>query len=229
MVLIPQGATATGKVALVTKKKWKGRGGKLGITVDQVQSVTGQTVKLRAYDEKSAGTNRRDDIAGLIIGGEGVFPVFGAALIPLVLLEPGKNMIIGRETRFTALTDGATPLDVEAVMKAQPLPERPRPDVADVYIYRLAKEMPEDRDHWPVTCGEQSYGTLDRGRYIHIELPPDQYWLQAGVYTVQMDQRTETRELVPASGGGWSQLLLAAHCRSSRFVDKGSEGALRSR
>lgn len=173
--VIPAGAIANGKVALVEKKRAKGHGGKLGISIEEIQTVTGETIKLRAYEEKQAGSNRSDEIGGLIIAGP--LPGAGAMLIPLALLLPGNDMVIEKGTRFTAATDSSTALDFDALTTAQPAPSTPPPDVATLYLYRKGEGLGPSEDTWPAAMGEQLLGLLGPGRFILLRLPPGAYWL----------------------------------------------------
>lgn len=183
LIVIAEGAIATGKITLVQRPKSKGRGGIIGLTVDEVQSVTGEKLKARAYDERNGGNHRKSDIAELMMAGP--LPGVGAMLIPVALLLRGNNVMIQKGTRFTAVTDGELSMNWKAIVAAQPIEVKSK-DVGEVYLYRGLGAG--GYGYFPVTCGVHLVGTLEPGRFIHLKLPPGTYWLQAGEYQVRMDK-----------------------------------------
>ena len=177
LVVIPVGAIATGKITLAEKAKLKGHGGVIGLTVDDVQLVTGEKLKTKAYDERNGGNNRKDDIGGLIMAGP--LPGVGALLIPMALMLRGNEVMMVKGTRFTAVTDGEVSLKREAVLAAQPIEVKSK-EFADVFIYRQLGRDGYVGYGTPMKCGDFFIGMLENGRFIHVKLPPGTYWLQAG-------------------------------------------------
>jgi len=100
-------------------------------------------------------------------------------LIPAVLFMRGNDMFIDEGTRCTAVTDGTTTFDLDALTKAQPAPKSPSPEVAELYIYRKEDKISLD---WPVAIGEKFVGNLNYGpgRFIHMRLRPGTCWLNSG-------------------------------------------------
>jgi hypothetical protein len=174
LVLIPEGAIAKGKIVLVEKKRRKGRGGKLGITFEQVQLTTGETVKLRGKSNQKAGGQMGTDMAVVTIYTAGL----ATPALPLLLLEHGEVLEVRPGTRFEALVDGDYKLDREQLEKAQ-AGLGPWQDVGVVYVYRLAKNRASDYED-PVTCGEAMIGRFSHGNYVRLELPPGLYWFHTG-------------------------------------------------
>lgn len=202
LVVIAEGAIATGKVTLVERPKSKGRGGVIGLTVDDVQLVTGEKLKTKAYDERNGGNNRSNDIGGLIMAGP--LPGVGALLIPVALMLRGNEVMMVKGTRFTAVTDGEVSLKWEAVVAAQPI-EVKNKDISDVYIYsELGKEGYVGYGT-PITCGGVLLGMLENGRFLHVKLPPGTYWLHAGMFDIQLHKMKPERmfQLDVEAGGSY--------------------------
>jgi hypothetical protein len=202
LIVLAEGAIAKGKVALVEMAGSKQRSGKLGITIDEIQSVTGQTVRLRAYDEKQASNNQND--GALIMASP--LPGVSAMLIPIARLMPGEDMRIEKGTRFTAVTDGTTAFEFEALAKVQPAPKSPPPGIAELYIYRNFDNRPEDPDTWPVFVGKANVGWLRPGQFIHLRFPPGTYWLHhsglARSGEIRVDPKRPERLFELAAEGG---------------------------
>ena len=177
LVVIPEHAIATGKVVNVVQKKSKGRGGQVAVGIEGVAATNGQPLKLRGQSQHAVHAERGKDIAAL----EAQTLGFGVAIIPVILLQRGPDMVVEPGTRFEAFIAGEQALDREALERAQASLRAPRQDVAVVYLYRRLDNQPKDIDHWPATCGEAYIGTLDRGRYIRLELPDGRYWLGYGL------------------------------------------------
>lgn len=172
LVVIPRHALALGTLIDIKKKHSKGHGGKIAVRIDSVQSVTGQSFKLRGQDQRNVNTARGNDIAAL----EAQTLGFGFLTIPWILLAPGPEMIINPGTRFVAYLDGEQKLNREALTQAQASIPTDRQDVAEVYIYATAT----NNDYSQITCGNTYLGLLQGGRYIHLELPAGLYWIRTG-------------------------------------------------
>lgn len=92
-VVIAKGTIAKGTVSEVEKSGRMGKGGKLGIRLDQTSTVDNQTIKLRASKGKEG-----DDKTGTVIA----LTLF---LSPLFLLKRGSNAKVKPGTKINAYTD----------------------------------------------------------------------------------------------------------------------------
>lgn len=173
-IVIPEGAIATGKVIAAQPKQRRGRGGKLVIGIDEVQLVTGDTIKLRARDQRKAGGEMVSNMAAATVYTYGL----AAPLLPLFLSQHGDEMVVVPYTRFEAFAEGDHTLSPEALEKAQAALAS-REDVGVVYVYRTAKDVKSDPGS-VVTCGEALVGTFTGNNFARIELPPGQYWFHTG-------------------------------------------------
>lgn len=174
LVVIPEHALASGAIVGVEKKQGRGHGGKLTVKINDVQLITGQSVKLRGQEQRGANAARGRDIAALELQTLG----FGVGIIPVILLQRGPDMVFEPGTRFVAYVDGEHILDQATLVRAQDSIPPPRRDIAEVYVYRLGE--PKYLDHFRITCGTVFIGSLGRGSYIHMELPPGLYWFRPG-------------------------------------------------
>ena len=111
-VLIPDGATAYGKVTKVAKAGFFGAGGKIGITIDSVEAYNGKTVQLSGTQD-----NEGENVTAL-----------GA------LVFRGTNAVIEAGTVFTAYVTHTTVLEevpdyeyIEPEPEPQPAPAKKTP------------------------------------------------------------------------------------------------------
>lgn len=177
LVVIPEHATATGKVLLAKKKGRMGRGGKLAIAIERVQLVTGQTAPLRALASRSGGGQK--DMAASMAGT--IVATYGLALpfAPLFLLKHGNEMVVSPGDRFQAFVEGDVALDQTAVSSAQPSPSAAESATGTIYLFRGEKEGP-DTFQVPVTCGEALVGVFHRDQFARLALPPGRYLFRVG-------------------------------------------------
>jgi hypothetical protein len=125
VVVIPQGATATGKIVQAIPKRRMGRTGKLDFSLERVVAADGRSVPLRyALNKKEGGS--KGVSTGLLTAGAAV--VFWPAA-PFFLLMKGKDVTINQGTTFDVFTDQTFTLQpknnttmVQPLQPAQPLP-----------------------------------------------------------------------------------------------------------
>jgi len=89
VVVIPEGAAASGHVIEVKTKTALGRSGKLNFTVDHVDAPDGTSVRLRA-----SSTQKGEDTAGSLL------------MAPFSLVLGGKDMTIPKGTQFNTYVNG---------------------------------------------------------------------------------------------------------------------------
>ena len=177
LVVIPEHATATGKVLVAEKKRRMGRGGKLAVAIERVQLVTGQTAPLRAIESRSSGGQKdmAANMAGTIVFTYGL----AIPLAPLFLLKHGNEMLVSPGDRFQAFVDGDVTLDQAAVSGTQPSPSAAESATGTIYLFRGEKEGP-DTFQVPVSCGEALVGVFHRDQFARLAIPPGRYWFRAG-------------------------------------------------
>lgn len=101
LVVIAQGAPASGEITEAQPKRRMGRAGKLDFSIDRVKAVDGSWIPLRYSPEKRTGSSNATS-TGIIAGGLVV------ALGPvgaLMLLRHGKDVEVSRGTSYTVFTD----------------------------------------------------------------------------------------------------------------------------
>jgi hypothetical protein len=105
IVVIPKGNAAMGSVTDVQAARRMGRGGKLDIQLDAVTLADGEKATLWAVQERTGegnvGDNRPIVARSLVFG-----PV-----APIILLTPGEESMIPRDTEITGYTVTAMQLD----------------------------------------------------------------------------------------------------------------------
>jgi hypothetical protein len=115
VVVIPKGSPALGSVTDVQAARRMGRGGKLDIQIDSVTLADGEQATLWAVKERNGegnvGDNRPIVARSLVFGPVG----------PLVLLVPGEDSMIPRDTEITGYVVTAMQLD-PAQFKTASLP-----------------------------------------------------------------------------------------------------------
>ena len=93
-VVVRPGARATGTITEATKGKWGGRKGKLDFTIDYVEAVDGQNIRVRSTANGVKGKGN----VGLMAA--------GAILVsPLAIALRGKNAVVEKGTEFSIYTD----------------------------------------------------------------------------------------------------------------------------
>ncbi len=131
-VLIPDGATAYGKVTKVAKAGFFGAGGKLGITIDSVEAYNGTPIQLSGTQE-----NEGDKVTA-----------FGAGIFR------GTNAVIEAGTVFAAYVTHTTVLeerpDGAAMPVQQPAPAKPAAPVQRAVPVKVVKQTAPARPVAPV-------------------------------------------------------------------------------
>lgn len=171
LVVIPLHGVATGRVVVAKKKGRHLRAGKVAITVENVRTVVGQTVPLRATE---AHGEAAIDYVSHIDPGPGA--ILAAPFI--ILLSHGPEWVVPAATRVVAYLDGDFVFDREAVQNAQATLPKPRSDVGVVYIYRDRDSRDYPNNTIDVTCGEALLGLFHPGQFVSLQLPPGEYWLR---------------------------------------------------
>src|ERR1039457_2879220 len=105
VVVIPKGSPALGSVTDVQVARRMGRGGKLDIEIDSVTLADGERATLWAVKERNGDGNVGDN--GPIVKSSLVF----GPVAPLLLLVPGEDAMIPRDTEITGYVVGARQLD----------------------------------------------------------------------------------------------------------------------
>jgi hypothetical protein len=102
VIVIPRGGTAWGTVTEAQSKRRMGRGGKLGINIDNVRLSSGEKAALRAAKE-TAGGGHKAVIA--------LTSIVLSPAAPLIFLIHGKDIVIPKGTEITAYVNGDVSLD----------------------------------------------------------------------------------------------------------------------
>jgi hypothetical protein len=133
VIVVQEGARATGTVVLAQEKRRMGRAGKLDFSVDRVRGVNGQWLPVRYTLTKKEGDSKAVS-TGVITAGVAV--VFWPAA-PFVLMRHGKDTTINKGVTFDVFVDGnhtvtpaAAPASVAAAPQQQQQPVRPLSNTA---------------------------------------------------------------------------------------------------
>jgi hypothetical protein len=174
LVVIRQGASALGHVASAQKSGSFSRGGKLAIELTSVETLTGQTVPVRA-SQKIRGQGYQDELVGNILdlGAQ----TYGVGLIaaPLFFLVKGDNAEIPPDTTLTAYVNGDLALEPSKLRELQP-PPKPTTGPATVYLYRY--DVPRGSTP-PVYCGAVLISKLRGKHHLQVRIPPGEYLFQS--------------------------------------------------
>jgi hypothetical protein len=183
LIVIERGADAWGVVTAVQTKKRKGQPGRVDVSVQSVQLLSGDRALLRAKKHvegaDKTGQMARDMDQYVAELGEGKGAMGGAAeifllpILPLFLLEKGEDVRLPAGTKVTAYLNGDVPLDRAAYERAQPAVVR-RAGPATVTIFR--ESIHYASAYKPsVYCGKIALARLPSGGYLKIQLPRGKY------------------------------------------------------
>jgi hypothetical protein len=187
LIIIQRGAEAWGVVSAVQKKKRKGQPGSVDVAIQSVQLLSGERALLRAEkhlkgkDKTGQIVNDIDQVESEM--GQGstgpVFQVLALPILPLFLLEKGKDALLPAGTRVTAYLNGDVPLERAAYERMQPAVVR-RAGPATVTIFRENANVHYGSANKPsVYCGKIALARLPSGGYVKIQLPPGKYSLRS--------------------------------------------------
>ncbi len=170
MIVIQRGAEAWGVVTAVQPKARKGKAGSLDIAIQSVQLLNGESATLRAEQHsKGAGSSMGLDMLQTASSGI-LLPV-----VPFLLLEKGKDVVLPAGTRLTAYVNGDAALDRTAYERAQPRPtmvQRTGPATVTIFRGRPPRAIAFQPS---VYCGKIAMARLSNDHYLKIRLPPGKY------------------------------------------------------
>ena len=115
-VIIKQGTPVKGVVVEAAAKRRMGRGGKLSYTLSETKTIDGQTIRLRAAQQKAGDSH----VTGVALT-TAAAAVFVPVAAPFFLLRKGKDVTIPEGTRVDAFVDGDHLLE-SATLSASPAP-----------------------------------------------------------------------------------------------------------
>lgn len=185
LIVIQRGAEAWGAVTAVQGKRRKGQPGSVDVSIQSVQLLSGERALLRAEQHlkgtKGQIVNDMDQFETEVGQGSSgpVFQVLALPILPLFLLEKGKDASLPAGTRVTAYLNGDVPLERAAYERVQPAVVR-RAGPATVTIFRENMNIHYGSANKPsVYCGKIALARLPSGGYVKIQLPPGKYSLRS--------------------------------------------------
>ena len=101
-VVIKPGDRATGTITEATKAKWGGRKGKLDFTIDYVEAVDGQNIRVRSTANGKKGQGNVGMMAAGVI-----------LVAPIAVVIRGKNAVVEKGTEFSVYTDQDREISVD--------------------------------------------------------------------------------------------------------------------
>ncbi len=139
-LLAKEGTPVQAVVVEASKAKWFSRGSKLGIDIQGLRLLNGQTLPLRGTPEYHGGIGPAAQIGGGLVAeaakpssgkgsvltpglGPGLCVVCEMVLVPVAaatLVAPGTNQDVRANTLATAYVDGNMPLNIESFSSFQP-------------------------------------------------------------------------------------------------------------
>lgn len=171
LVVIPRGAEAWAIVTAVQRRRRKGQPGTVDVSLQFARLLTGDTAPLRAQQHSkghSQTTNMALDMTNLAVQTMGL----GLPLVPLLLLERGKDAYVPAGTKLVAYINKDVLLDRSVLEHLQPSPTQ-RTGPATVTISRLTRVPTAYRPS--VYCGKVQLARLGGASYFKIQLPPGKY------------------------------------------------------
>jgi hypothetical protein len=115
-VVIKQGTPARGTIVESAAKRRMGRAGKLAYALTETKSVGRQTIRLRATQERSGGSN----VTATAITTTAV-AVFVPVAAPFFLLRKGKDVTVDQGTRVDGFVDGDHVIEATTASSTEPL------------------------------------------------------------------------------------------------------------
>jgi hypothetical protein len=125
IVVVAEGARATGTIVTAQEKRRMGRAGKLDFSVDRIRAVNGDWLPVRYTLTKKEG-NSKAVSTGVITAGVAV--AFWPAA-PFVLLRKGKDIDINKGVAFDVFVDGNHPVGAPSAPVQVTQKETPHPAV----------------------------------------------------------------------------------------------------
>lgn len=93
ILVIAKGASGAGTITEAKKKGMLGRGGRLTMSIDQVEAVDGQKVRVRATSGREGDDKTGKTVAIAVLAG------------PFALLVKGKDIAVAKGTEYAAYID----------------------------------------------------------------------------------------------------------------------------
>src|SRR5262249_7305113 len=121
MVVIAEGARATGVITEAQGRRRMGRPGKLDFSIERVRSVDDQWIPLRYFVTKKSGQSHAIS-TGIITAG--LASVFWPAA-PVFLLRKGKDVTMNRGVSFDVYTDADHTVGRAISLAPPPPPSQP--------------------------------------------------------------------------------------------------------
>lgn len=196
VTVISAGATASARVTGAMAAQRKGVGGRLELTFESVELVTGTAAPIEAVQSQQAG-GKREMAANMVRAG-----ILTAGLAsPLFLMQKGSEVEIRRGERFEAATASEIALGRGELLAHQPSPMQPRADAATIYFIKAPPPAGqyEIEAPWPFSIGE-AWFHLARNSTLKIEVPPGKYWVHT-LYKPLRKVKPEDRIAVDAAAG----------------------------
>jgi hypothetical protein len=168
LIAIQHGAEAWGTVTAVQPKGRKGKAGSLVVAIQSAQLLSGESATLRAEQHsKGAGSSMGLDMLQAASSGI-LLPV-----VPFLLLEKGKEVVLPAGTRFTAYLNSDVPLDRAVYERVQPAKvQRTGPAIVTIFRGGLPRALAFQPS---VYCGRTDLARLPGNYYLKIRLPPGKY------------------------------------------------------
>jgi len=199
LIVIHRGAEAWGVVTAVQPRARKGHAGTMNITIQSTQLLTGEPAPLRAEEHlKGVGRSMGSDAVGVLAESRGI----ALPLLPLIMLEKGKDVHLDADTKVTAYLNGDMTLDRTAIDRVQPPQVHPT-GPATVTIFRTSSST--GSVYAPsVYCGKIALARLSNGRYLRIKLPSGKFLVRSNDNQVLELHLEEGQEI-------YLQMQLAVH------------------
>ncbi|HLA94402.1 MAG TPA: PEGA domain-containing protein [Pyrinomonadaceae bacterium] len=171
LTIIRKGSFALGTVTRGKPKARMGRGGKLDINIDSVQTLTGEKLALRAV-KQTKGYNSAAPMTGAIVAAGILF--FPAA--PFFLFMKGKDIKIPKGTEITAYINGDSPLDKNKFIAANaPVPSSTEIPVQTASVETAASNL-------QVKSSPEGAEITVNGNFVGST--PSSFVLKAGEHTI---------------------------------------------
>jgi hypothetical protein len=170
LVVVPEGAEASGTVTELQPPRRRLRSAEMTITIHQVALLNGNKApldtvwRIRRHLSPEHSKQVVDEVTQSYL-----------LLLPIVPFQHGDHVDVVKGTEFNAVFAEPIVLDRAELERLQPAPVAPLTGPATVTFYNIDRHPVS---HPAIWCGKFKIGELRAGTHYKIELPAGTYWFR---------------------------------------------------
>ena len=178
LIFIPKNQVALGRITSLTPPHRGQRAAQLEFSADEVSTLDGQKVPLRAHfrvasDNRQLADRNNQQAGALLTSTQGL----ALPLLPLLLLKHGDDVELVAGLTITAFSSADITAFRDEMEYRQPRNQIAEPDHSQpkVTIYQLSESVSA---RVQLYCGKGEIGSLMDGEKITFSLPTGAYWFR---------------------------------------------------